>query len=112
MYSDQELAEYLQELRDQVCSRCIEKPPGGPPCAPLGKRCGIELDLPQLIDSVHRVRSGAMDPYIEAFRRRIPPHSARRARTTRTARPPWGVERTLQSRRELAQLRSAAAVPA
>jgi len=37
MYSDPEMAEYLKEIRDQVCSRCIEKPPGGPPCAPLGK---------------------------------------------------------------------------
>ncbi|HUY33524.1 MAG TPA: hypothetical protein VMV69_12310 [Pirellulales bacterium] len=71
MYSDTELAEYLQELREQVCSRCVEKPPGGPPCAPLGKRCGIELDLPRLIDAVHGVRSSVMDPYIEEFHDRV-----------------------------------------
>lgn len=78
MYSDEELAEYLQELRSQVCSQCIEKPPGGPPCAPLGKRCGVELDLPQLIDSVHRIRSGVMDPYIEAFHGDVCPQCANR----------------------------------
>ena len=53
MYSQQQLAEYMDEIRKDVCSRCIERPPGGPPCAPLGKRCGIELNLPQLIDAIH-----------------------------------------------------------
>src|SRR5690242_14141986 len=67
MYSDPEMAEYLNEIREQVCSRCIEKPPGGPPCAPLGKQCGIELDLPQLVDAVHGVHSVVMDPYIRTF---------------------------------------------
>ncbi|HQU43845.1 MAG TPA: hypothetical protein PK867_13595 [Pirellulales bacterium] len=67
MYSDPEMAEYLKEIREQVCTRCIEKPPGGPPCAPLGKQCGIELDLPQLVDAVHGVYGIAMDPYVERF---------------------------------------------
>jgi len=78
MYSEMELAEYLQELREQVCSRCVEKPPGGPPCAPLGKRCGIELELPQLIDSVHGVRSGVMDPYIKSFHDKVCPQCVNR----------------------------------
>ena len=33
-------------------SRCIERPPGGPPCAPLGKECGIEMHLPAVIDAI------------------------------------------------------------
>jgi hypothetical protein len=78
MYSQSVLAEYLQELREQVCGRCIEKPPGGPPCAPLGKRCGVELDLPQLIDSVHGVRSAAMDPYIESLHADVCAHCTNR----------------------------------
>jgi hypothetical protein len=41
-----DLDEYKSEIREQVCARCIHRPPGGPPCEPLGKRCGIELDLP------------------------------------------------------------------
>ena len=32
-----ELEEYLAEIRDHVCSRCIDRPPGGPPCAPHAK---------------------------------------------------------------------------
>jgi hypothetical protein len=59
--------DYLAEIRNFVCSRCIERPPGGPPCAPLGKRCGIELNLDRLVDAVHTVRSKAIDPYIVAF---------------------------------------------
>jgi hypothetical protein len=31
MLSDAELNEYLNEIRQQVCSRCVERPPGGPP---------------------------------------------------------------------------------
>jgi hypothetical protein len=79
MYSDTELAEYLQELREQVCSRCIEKPQGGPPCAPLGKRCGVEQNLSQLIDAIHGVHSGVMDPYIESFHGHVCPQCANRS---------------------------------
>src|SRR5262249_47776782 len=53
MLTKRELAEYLNEIRREVCSRCVERPPGGPPCAPLGKQCGIEMHLPELIDAVH-----------------------------------------------------------
>lgn len=71
MVATAELAEYLAEIRDQVCSRCVERPPGGPPCAPLGKDCGIELHLPQLVDSVHAVHSRWMPPYLEHNRHEI-----------------------------------------
>jgi hypothetical protein len=47
-----ELAEYLAEIRASVCSRCVERPPGGPPCKPLGNDCGVEMHLAELIDSI------------------------------------------------------------
>ena len=62
-----ELEEYMSAIREQVCTHCIERPPGGPPCAPLGKRCGIELNLGPFVDAVHRVHSLTIDPYIERF---------------------------------------------
>lgn len=65
MYSKRELDDYLVEMRHQVCSRCIEKPSCGPPCAPFGKRCGIELHLPKIVDFVHAEQSDLIDPYIE-----------------------------------------------
>src|SRR5262245_23451780 len=58
-------SEYLTAIRDYVCSRCVERPPGGPPCLPLGKVCGIELHLPELLDSIHRCNSVSIDPYLE-----------------------------------------------
>jgi hypothetical protein len=67
MYTEEQLAEYMHEIRKEVCSRCIERPPGGPPCAPLGKRCSIEINLPQMIDSVHAKYSRMMEPYIANF---------------------------------------------
>jgi len=67
MNVEPDLQEYLEEVRNQVCSRCIERPPGGPPCAPLGKRCGIELNLKRLVDAVHTVHSDSVDPYIGVF---------------------------------------------
>jgi hypothetical protein len=72
MLSERDLAEYQDEIRKQVCSHCVERPPGGPPCAPLGKQCGIELHLPQLIDSIHQVHNEFwVEPYLEQNRREI-----------------------------------------
>jgi hypothetical protein len=71
MFTTTELAEYLDEIRRQVCSRCVERPPAGPPCAPLGKICGIEMHLPQIIDSIHQVKSGSIEPYLQTNRKRV-----------------------------------------
>src|SRR5476649_1823904 len=65
------LDEYLAEIRDEVCSRCVERPPGGPPCVPLGKVCGVELHLEDLIDSIHQVRSNRIQPYLDHNRHGI-----------------------------------------
>ncbi len=59
--------EYLAEIRAYVCARCVERPPGGPPCEPLGKICGVEAHLPELIALVHTTTNKAMDPYFEHF---------------------------------------------
>jgi hypothetical protein len=67
MYSDAQLAEYLLEIRCEVCSHCIERLPGGPPCRLLGKVCGIELNLPQIIDAVHARADKRIEPYVEEF---------------------------------------------
>jgi hypothetical protein len=74
MIAAPELQEYLDEIREQVCSRCIEKPPGGPPCAPLGKDCGVEMHLPELIESIRRVHSPLMAPYVDRNRSEICAH--------------------------------------
>jgi hypothetical protein len=66
-----DLAEYLEEIRKQVCSRCVERPPGGPPCAPLGKICGIESHLPELVEAIRQVKSGAIGPYLDHNRHAI-----------------------------------------
>ena len=71
MAATTELAEYLAEIREHVCSRCIERPPGGPPCAPLGKDCGVELHLPELIASIHAVDSPSIVPYLDHNRHSI-----------------------------------------
>lgn len=74
---DMDLAEYLDEIRRVVCSHCIERPPGGPPCAPLGKVCGIELHTSKIVETVLRVRreSGAASasvlPYLDQSRMTI-----------------------------------------
>jgi hypothetical protein len=71
MVIDAEITEYLNEIRKQVCSRCVERPPGGPPCAPLGKPCGIEMHLPQIVNAIHEVRSDWIGPYLENNRNQI-----------------------------------------
>jgi hypothetical protein len=71
MIAEAEVADYLAEIRKTVCSRCVERPPGGPPCEPLGKRCGVEMHLPQLIDSIHQVHSNLLEPYLDHNRKAI-----------------------------------------
>ncbi len=71
MLTDTERDEYLAEIRRQVCSHCKEKPEGGPPCAPLGKPCGVELYLPELIDAVHAVHDEAMEPYRQSKEKHV-----------------------------------------
>ena len=71
MWAETDLNEYLAEIRKEVCSRCVERPPGGPPCALLGKECGIETHLPELIDSIHGVHSNSIEPYLRANRTQI-----------------------------------------
>jgi hypothetical protein len=68
MVTDTERAEYLEEIRREACARCVEKPAGGPPCAPLGKACGIELHLDELVDSIHKVESIRINPYLDCNR--------------------------------------------
>ncbi len=76
MIPEAELTEYLDEIRKQVCSRCVERPPGGPPCLPLGKQCGVELHLPQLIEAIHEIKSGSIVPYLEKNQQRVCEHCA------------------------------------
>src|SRR5690349_14368314 len=71
MLAEQDLEEYLDEIRTHVCTRCPERPPGGPPCAPLGKVCGVEMHLPQLIDSIRAVHSDRIAPYLAHNRMEI-----------------------------------------
>jgi hypothetical protein len=71
MISEAEIGEYLDEIRQRVCSRCVERPSGAPPCAPLGKNCGIEMHLPQLIDAIHEVKSDSIGPYLERTDQKI-----------------------------------------
>jgi hypothetical protein len=71
MTATPDLAEYLAEIRKQVCSRCVERPPGGPPCAPLGKVCGIELHLPEIVQAIREVRSDWLEDYLENDRAKV-----------------------------------------
>jgi hypothetical protein len=66
-----DLGDYLTEIRNYVCSRCVERPRGGPPCAPLGKNCGVEMHLPELIAAIREVRSKSLGPYLDHNRRVI-----------------------------------------
>jgi len=73
MLTTHELEEYLQQIRQDVCTRCVERPPGGPPCGPLGKPCGVELHLARLVESVRRVHSPMITPYLEKNRSQVCP---------------------------------------
>jgi len=63
--------EYLGALRAEVCSRCIVRQAGGPPCAPRGLPCGIEAHVPKLVEICRNTHSVLMDPYIEQLHEQI-----------------------------------------
>lgn len=65
MLTQREHDEYLAELREHVCSRCIQRAPGSPPCAPHGKPCGIEAHLAQLVQLCRTTDSSQMADYID-----------------------------------------------
>jgi hypothetical protein len=73
MITPAELGEYQEALRADVCSRCIERLPGGPPCAPLGKGCGIEQHLAELVEMCRTTDSALIDPYIDQLHDAICP---------------------------------------
>jgi hypothetical protein len=75
------LDEYLAEIRDHVCSRCIERLPGAPPCAPQGKPCGIELHLPAIVEVCHASKGLAIDPYIQRFHDEVCTHCSNQPTT-------------------------------
>ena len=60
-----QLDEYRVALRADVCSHCIERLPNAPPCAPLGKGCGIEQHLEELVNLCRTTDSALIDPYIK-----------------------------------------------
>ena len=71
MYTEAKPEAYRDEIRKQVCRKCIERPPGGPPCAPLGKICGLELHLPKFLDAIHEADSLLIEPYLDNIRHQI-----------------------------------------
>jgi hypothetical protein len=68
-----DLDEYRDALRAEVCSRCIERRPGGPPCDAIGKGCGIERHLPALVELCRTTNSALIDPYVEQLHDMICP---------------------------------------
>ena len=71
MFTESEFQEYLKEIRAEVCSRCVERPPGGPPCFPLGKWCVIETNLSSLVEAIHERTSPLMEPYVDSVHRHM-----------------------------------------
>jgi hypothetical protein len=71
MVSANVLPEYLAELRQQVCRRCLVRRRGCPPCHPSGVECGIELHLPRLVELCRKTHSVRLDPYQDALRQQI-----------------------------------------
>ena len=71
MLTESELEEYGAELRAQVCSRCIVRRAGTPPCGPRGFACGVEEHLEQVVEICRNVGSPLIDPYLEELKARV-----------------------------------------
>jgi hypothetical protein len=69
VYSEAEVENYLEEIRQTVCKSCGDWPAGGPPCGPLAKRCAVELDLPLILQAIRETDSPCMACPVENIRR-------------------------------------------
>jgi hypothetical protein len=70
MLAEADVRDYLDEIRKETCSRCVERPRGGPRCAPLGKQCGVQMHRRQLVDALHEAHSELIDPPLDNNRRK------------------------------------------
>jgi hypothetical protein len=52
MYPRVLYAEYLAEARERVCGHCPQRAPDRLPFTRACRRCGIELQLPQLVEAI------------------------------------------------------------
>ena len=73
MLTQAEHEEYLAELRTHVCSRCIQRGPDSPPCAPHDQPCGIEQHLPELVQICRTTDSVQMADYLDKLHELICP---------------------------------------
>lgn len=71
MDTDEKYEDYRVELRASVCSHCIQRLPGNPPCSEHGMPCGIEQHLPEIVEICRSTDSSLMDPYIQALHDKI-----------------------------------------
>jgi hypothetical protein len=46
-------AEYLTEVREQVCSHCPEQATDQDLFTPACRHCGVQLQLPRIVESIH-----------------------------------------------------------
>jgi hypothetical protein len=46
-------AEYLTEVREQVCSHCPEQATDQALLVPACRQCGVQLQLPRIVESIH-----------------------------------------------------------
>lgn len=52
MHERMRYAEYLAEAREQVCGHCPERAPDRPPFGRRCRHCGIQLQLPRLVEAI------------------------------------------------------------
>jgi hypothetical protein len=57
--------EYLAEVREHVCRRCIERGRDCPPCGSHDHPCGIEAHLPELVALCRTTDSLQMADYLD-----------------------------------------------
>ena len=62
---------YLQEIRDKVCRKCIDRTPAGLCVTSTYDSCAINRFLPEIIDIVLNTSGEEMEPYVAKLRERV-----------------------------------------
>jgi hypothetical protein len=71
--------EYLTAIRAEVCTRCPERTSDEFPFGPACWQCGVEVELPELVDSINDAEENPADLDSDSDRPRLCAQCAHRA---------------------------------
>jgi hypothetical protein len=66
--------QYWDAMRQKVCRKCLDGDGKGGCRLPIDDSCGLDIFLPEIVQTVSSIRSGSYQDYIDALRTNVCAH--------------------------------------